>query len=477
MTRGAFLFRVCSSRISFEPQFRWAETPVVDTGEIPDTPAGGQVRWYLDSIARPETMTAADVINRYARLWADSPWHQGDEAGRADWARHWEEFGEFRVEAVEEVSATEVSVVLAPVEGRKQRILFIVDEDPPHRIRLERWSRVHDFDLQMIAATEEHAATLADIERRALVVLGDTTVATDRGEDYFAAARLIDDPTVFLAVVDGDPAGVAWGAQSKVVFDGAACNATYFFHLRVAPEHQGKGLWGAFDNAVWTRYWENADLYIGYWLAENTVWAHVAEQVQARPDFKAPEWIPAVYRLLLPVASTAGPRAGVRVATPADAARIVEILNDSHAGEELYHPYTVETLSARLERDRSLYSWDNVLLSDRAVIGVWPAGEKIETVTTKDGAVTRSRRGHVMDYGFLAGGEGEFADLLAASCAELDRRGLDQLSIFTSKGARGQQELKEFKGAIEAYRFNTGMVARMPDSAQTTGIYTDHLYF
>jgi len=55
---------------------------------------------------------------------------------------------------------------------------------------------------------------------------------------------------------------------------------------------------------------------------------------------------------------------------------------------------------------------------------------------------------------------------LAASCAELDRRGLDQVSIFTSKGARGQQELKEFKGAVEAYRFNTGMVARMPSSAE-----------
>ncbi|HUP84460.1 MAG TPA: hypothetical protein VM143_02225 [Acidimicrobiales bacterium] len=450
----------------------------MNTGDIPETPAGAQLRWFLDSIAHPETMTAADVIGRYARLWPDSSWHQGDEQGRADWKRHWDEFGEFHVEVVEAESPTQVSVVLSPVTGRKQRILFIVEEEPPHRIRLEKWSRVHDYDLQMVAATEEHAATLADIERRALVVLGgDSTVATDRGDDYFAAARLIDDPTVFLAVVDGDPAGVSWGAQSKVVFDGEECNATYFFHLRVTPEHQGKGLWGAFDNAVWTRYWESADLYIGYWLAENKVWAHVAEQVQARPDFKSREWIPTVYRLLLPVTSVAGPRDGARTATPADADRIVEILNDSHAGEELYHPYTVESLTARLERDPALYSWGDVLLTDRAVMGVWPAGEKIEVVTTKGGEVTRSRRGHVMDYGFLAGGGGEFSDLLAASCAELQRRGIDQLSIFTSKGARGQQELKQFKGAVEAYRFNPGMVARMPESAQNSGIYTDHLYF
>lgn len=449
----------------------------MSTGDIPDTPAGGQLRWYLESIADPEAMTAADVIGRYVRLWPDSPWHQGDEPGRADWKRHWDEFGAFHVEEIDDASPTEVAVVLAPSEGRKQRVLFIVEDEPPHRIRLEKWSRVHDFDLQMIAATEEHAATLSDIERRSLVVLGDTTVATHRGEDYFAAARLIDDPTVFLAVVDGDPAGVAWGAQAKVRFDGEERNATYFFHLRVTPEHQGKGLWGAFDNAVWTRYWETADLYVGYWLAENTVWAHVAEQVQARPDFKRPDWIPTVYRLLLPVASMAGPRDAARPATPDDAQRIVEILNDSHAGEELYHPYTVETLTARLERDPSLYSWGNILLTDRAVLGVWPAGASIEIVTTKAGDVTRTRRGHAMDYGFLPGGERDFVDLLAASCADLDQRGISQLSIFTSKGARGQQQLKEFKGAVEAYRFNTGMTARMPPSAQTNGIYTDHLYF
>ena len=445
--------------------------------DLPATPAGGQLGWYLDSIANPDTMTAADVIGRYVRLWPDSSWHEGDDPGRADWKRRWDEFGEFRVEAIEEASPTDVSVVLAPVTGRRQRIRFVVEEDPPHRIRLEKWSRVPDYDLRMIVASAEHAGTLADIERRALVVLGDTSVATDRGDDYFAAARLIHDPTVFLAVVDGDPAGVSWGAQAKVRFDGEERNATYFFHLRVTPEHQGKGLWGAFDNAVWSRYWEDADLYIGYWLAENTVWAHVAQQVQARPDFKRRDWIPTVYRLLLPVASLAGPGDGVRTATPADAGRIVEILNDSHDAEELYHPYDVETLTARLERDASLYSWSNVWLTDNAVLGVWPAGEKIEVVTTKDGEVARSRRGHVMDYGFLAGAEREFSDLLALACAELDRGGIDQLSIFTSKGARGQQELKRYKGTVESYRFNPGMAARMPSSAEAKGIYTDHLYF
>jgi hypothetical protein len=229
---------------------------------------------------------------------------------------------------------------------------------------------------------------------------------------------------------------------------------------------------------VWSRYWEGADAYIGYWLAENKAWAHVAEQVQARPDFVRRDWLPTVYRLLLPTASLATATAvdGARPATPDDAGRIVELLNAFHADEELFVPYTEATLTQRLSRDPS-YSWANLWLTDRAVLGVWRAGETIEVVTTVDGAVSRNRRGHVLDYGFVPGGEEDLASLLSSVCGDLDRRGIDQLSIFTSRGARGQSLLKRYKGAVEAYCFNQGATAMIPDSAQETGIYTDHLYF
>jgi hypothetical protein len=451
--------------------------------DIPNSPAGEHLRWWLGAIDDPGRLTAADVIGRYARVAPKSPWLESDDAGRASWQQHWHDFGGFAIEAIDAASPFEVSIVLDPTTNpnrKRQRVTFVVEEEPPHRVLVERWSRVYDFDLEIRPATQDDAPTLTSIERRAEVVLGDTKVVTDRGEDYFAAARLLDDATVFLATVDGDPAAVGWGAQAPARLNGTDVTATYFFHLRVSPDHQRQGLWGALDGAVWTAYGETSDVYIGYWLAENTAWAHVAEQVQARPDFVRRDWVPTVYRLLLPTASMAGAAGDrPRAATAADAGRIVEILNAFHAGEELYCPYTEASLTARLERDRS-YTWEHLLVTDRAVLGIWRAGDTIQVLTDSAGISTVNRRGHVLDYGFVAdeeGAEADFAELLAAACGDLDRRGIDQLSIFTSRGARGQALLKRFKGSVEAYRFNTGAAAQIPDDAQRTGIYTDHLYF
>lgn len=461
---------------SVAPRRRDHNPSGVDRPDIPDTPAGQQLAWWLEGVERPETLTAGDVLSRYVDMWPQSPWFKGDDEGRRAWIDDWNGFGPFSIQSIEESSPTEIAVVLAPEKGHRQKITFMVEESPPHRIEVERWERVFDFDLQIREATADDAATLAEIERGAPVVLGDTRIATDRGDDYFAAARLMEDVMVCIAEVEGEPAGVAWGARGRTRFGGEEARTTYFIHLRILPQHQRKGLWGAFDNAVWWRYRGRTDLYVGYFMIENPAWSHVAEQVQSRPDFVAREWVPTVYRLLLPTASLATTANGVRRATRADAPEIVEILNTFHDSEEFYLPYTEQSLVERLERD-PLYSWDEVLLADGAVLGIWPAGDKVQVVTERAGEVTRSRRGHVMDYGFVAGADDAFAGLLGAWSTSLDARGIDQLSIFTSRGSRGQPLLKQMKGTVEAYRFNTGTSARIPDDAQHTGIYTDHLFF
>lgn len=449
--------------------------PFVDRSDIPDTPAGRQVLWYLDAAMGLEEVSLAVMEAHYSRIWPGSPFLKSDELGRKAFRSDWDSFGELVIENIEFRSPHEVAITLAPPERPRQTITLSVEEKPPHRIMNERWERVFEFDLRIREATDADARILAEIERGSPVVMGETRVATDRGEDYFGAARLIEDVTVFIAEIEGEPAGVAWGARGRGQFAGSEKRLCYFFHLRILPQHQRKGLWGAFDNAVWDKYGSQTDLYVGYYMIENVAWAHVAEEVRKRPDYVEREWVPTVYRLLLPTASLAAPPAG-RKATPDDAKRIVEILNDFHAGEEFYFPYTERSLVSRLERD-PLYAWDRVLLGDGAVIGTWPAGEKIEVVIERDGTVTRTRRGHVMDYGFLPGAEAEFSALLGTSCAELDARGIPQISIFTSKGSKGQPILKELEGAIEFYRFNTGTSATIPDSAEQTGIYTDHLYF
>jgi hypothetical protein len=275
--------------------------------------------------------------------------------------------------------------------------------------------------------------------------------------------------------VEGSPAGVAWGALAPTRLAGEDGMATYFFHLRITPEHQRKGLWGALDSAVSRVYGERTDVWVGYYMIENVAWSHVAKQVQSRADFVPREWVPTVYRLLMPTAELAGPPSG-RSATPDDAGHIAALLNAFHEREEFYAPYTAESLAARLERDDG-YSWNQVRVSDDAVLGVWPAGRTIDVITERDGSTTRSRRGHVMDYAYRPGAEQAFSEMLGACAADLLASGIDSLSLFTSEGSFGYDLLADFNAVAEGYRFNTGTSAMVPDTARKTGIYTDHLYF
>lgn len=268
---------------------------------------------------------------------------------------------------------------------------------------------------------------------------------------------------------------MAWGAQGPAHFKGKDITVSYLFHLRVVPEHQRKGLWGALDGAVFAKNWETSDLLVGYYMAENVAWSHVAEQRRAEPDFVARDWVPTVYRVLAPTAALAGGGAGRRAA-PADASRIAAILNEAHEGEEFYPRATAESVTARLTLDPG-YAFDNVLVGEGSVLGVWPAGRSIEMVTERNGETTRSRRGHVLDYGFSAGYEDEFAALLGAAASSLLDEGIDALSILTSKGARGNALLRGLEAPYEAYRFSTGTSALIGDDAQRTGIYIDHRFF
>src|SRR5207245_7688786 len=106
------------------------------------------------------------------------------------------------------------------------------------------------------------------------------------------------------------------------------------------------------DSAASSKYWETSDLWVGYYMIQNVAWSHVAKQVQSRPDYVAREWVPTVYRVLLPTSSLAragGAATAVRPATRDDAAEVAAILNDFHDGEEFYLPYTEETLASRFE--------------------------------------------------------------------------------------------------------------------------------
>ena len=198
--------------------------------------------------------------------------------------------------------------------------------------------------------------------------MGDTSVWFERGASYFDFARLMEDCTIGLASVDGVPAAVSCGAEHAVRVGGAMKQMVTVSHLRVLPEHQRKGLWGA-ANSVLDKYWPHVDGSAAYISVDNLAMQHGFADT---PD----KWPQVVRRVELDCAALAGPPAG-RTAAPADADEIVRRLNAFHGSEELFVPYTEASFSARMSRAPDLYAWDKIWMTDGALVGVWAAGNAL----------------------------------------------------------------------------------------------------
>lgn len=320
-------------------------------------------------------------------------------------------------------------------------------------------------------ATASDGALLAEIERSSPLVFADNSqVAIDRGSDYYAASRLMGGATVLIAEAEGTPAGVICGAVHPVVLGGVERQLLYVHHARILPAFQNQGIGRLLSTSLFEHHREPG-FDSAYWYISR---ANVRSQAFARnaPNRWSfgPEWVS------LDCAANAGPAQG-RPATPADAGQIVNILNACHAGEEMFRPYTVASLTERLERDPAQYSWGDVLVADGAVAGVWQEGRYIAaTFTDAEGQTNESPGAAVLDYGFLAGAGGEMRALLKAWCSFLVERGMTGLSVFTSAGSRSRPLFEGMTGEVSEFDFWTPAIPE-PEGAGSRGLYVDHIYF
>jgi len=383
------------------------------------------------------------------------------------WKRCNVAYGDFKVASVDHISDFHLAVTQTSGE-KKWRLSLEVEAIDTHRITSLTRDRILDFDVVSREATPADAAVLADLERRCPIVLSDgVTMTTDRGDDYFAFTRLMDDFLVALGFVDGNPAGVNVAARHTVRVGGRNYRMDAYAHLRILPEHQKKGLWGAINRVFDEKFPEGSS-------DGSTAYTSVDNSAMLRGFAGAPRWSIHIRAQLL-TAQLAGPLVG-RPATPRDASRIVEILNATHERDEMYLPYTVESFTARAGRSPQDYSWDRVRMTDRAVLGVWPAGDTVRFIIESKDSRVESRRGLALDWGFLPGAEDEFEALLRAQCGWLANRGLDRLSIFTSEASAGYERVRSMAIDLERYVvISFGMPE--PPGAATRGLYVDPIYF
>ena len=436
--------------------------------EIPDNPAGRQLAWYLERISSAGDGASEAELDAHCALNMSvrAPFPYRHEVMSGGWQRCHESYGDFKIASVEEVSDFHVTVVQTSGE-KKFRLSMEVEPIEPHRITMLTRERILDVDVVSREATLADAAALADIERRCPIVLNDgVTMTIERGDDYFAFTRLMDDFLVAMGFVDGKPAGVNVAALHTVRVGGRDYRIHAFAHLRILPEHQKKGLWGAINRVFDQKYPEEFG---------STAYPSVDNAAMLRGFAGAPRWSMHQIRAQLLCAPLAGPQIGWP-ATPRDAPRIVEILNATHERDEMYLPYTVESFTARVERSPRDYSWDRVRMTDRAVVGVWPAGDTVRFIIESKGNRVESRRGLALDWGFLPGAEDDFEALLRAQCGWLNARGLDRLSVFTSEASAGYERVRAMASELERYVVISFGIPEPPGAA-TRGLYVDPIYF
>ncbi len=319
-------------------------------------------------------------------------------------------------------------------------------------------------------ATAADGPMLAAIERGSPLELQDASIAIDRGDDYFASSRLMGSPTVLVAEVDGVPAGVIGGVVHAAPLGGEVRRMLYIHHARILPSYQNTGV-GRRLSAALMEHLKPGGYDSPYWYIarENARSQAFARNAANRWSF-GPTWV------TLDCAANAGPPYG-RVAGPADAAQIVQILNACHEGEEMFLPYTVESFTARLARDPVQYGWPHVWRTDGAVVGVWPEGDWIAVSETDgSGEVTSSRGAGVLDYGFLPGAGEEARALLRAWCGWLLERGMTSLDAFTSDGSRTRPLFDGLRCELAVFDFWTPGLPE-PAGAHGRGLYVDHVYF
>lgn len=436
--------------------------------DLPQTPAGAWLAWWIGMLNRGGEGAQPSDWDRYApavKARVGAPLTA--ETLRANWQGNLGRMGEITSVTLETNEFLALIAVVVTTKDRRWVLKVDVEPEPPHAVSRFEIERRHDFQLGFREATAADAAILADIERRCPIVMGETSVHFDRGDDYMAATRLMEDCSIGLASVDGVPAAVSCGAEHVVRVGGVLKKMITVSHLRVLPEHQRKGLWGA-ANKVLDKYWDHVDGSNAYISVDNLGMQHGFE---GTPN----KWPQVVHRIPLDCAALAGPAAGRR-ATPADAHEIVSRLNAFHDDEEMFVPYTAESWTDRLSRAPDLYAWDQVWLTDRAVVGAWAFGNALRAITETGGARTVSRSGVVLDYAFEPGAEAELESLLRAWCGQLAREGFDTLVIYTSPASPGASLLARLGRETERFFMWTPGIA-VPEGAEGRGLYVDATYF
>ena len=326
-------------------------------------------------------------------------------------------------------------------------------------------------DLRAREVTEGDAAAFSELWENSPEEIGDLEITVLRSPDPFAQFRL-QRGVQMNVIADGNVlvASCGW-ARRDVLIAGRRVSVRYGQALRVHQGYRRQGLGDAvrlFAGAMNTSLPSTGQYdimrsgnfaVVGWWNKHGPGFFEGTPQREG----EVPGIPIAVAQVPAAAPASASPR--VRPARPEDLPACVELVNRSHAGLDLFRPYTVEFLEDRLDEGYwgeralwrpSVYGWPDFFVLEsagrvRACGGLWDRGrdlrERIRRKKTGEERVFASTA--LLDWGFAEGAEAAMLELVADLTARTRALGRDFLLVPVDHAPELAKGLEPLEPATE----------------------------
>ncbi|MBI2913444.1 MAG: GNAT family N-acetyltransferase [Chloroflexi bacterium] len=324
--------------------------------------------------------------------------------------------------------------------------------------------------LNVRQATVADNDALIALELESPLLMGDMEETFDRSPDSLACHRLQGECRLVLGELEGRAVGVMAGVIQEPVIQGRPHRLVYIHRARVHRDFHHRGVAWAMARDLFSWAGERGAEGPYYLIApQNSPSLAFVERGGGR-------WPVEVALLEFDVSQAPGGRP--EPIAEEQLGEVVRLLNKTHAGEDFFEPLTLESLAARLNRDRQ-YSIDNLrgIFEGGALVavgGLWDKGATTERIHVErtTGVTTRSRGAAVVDWGWAPGRGEAFVELLRGLAAEARALGRSTLTICEpSPGAIPDPGLLHRRST--ASLFTPSM--QPPPAGSIRGLYYDTL--
>lgn len=355
-----------------------------------------------------------------------------------------------------------VAATLLNTKGQSFELRLRLDGD---LLSLTAFGMLPPDGFKLREAEENDAATIAAIERDSPIQIADGrsfAVYRPRLGDFFRLQQ-----RNWKALIEHNGEAVAarvLAARSVKLRGGKELVLATSQTARVLPAMRGFNLMRCFGLWVGVEAIPQCDWIVAYVDPGN-------QAVNAAFRTEAQQWRRRVLELTFRCDHIAGPTYG-HAASHNDAGRLAALSNLAHGREAIYGELDARTFAMKLDRAPDVYSWGDVLLSEHAMLGVWPSLDK--TTDSADGCEPKRRTMSVaLDYGFQAeAGLEDLLRLFRAQASRLLKAGSTHVTLYTHPGSSVSERLS----SLAEERGEIAIQTAFPEPADAEGVFTDPLY-